>query len=491
MPVRFRDSLMRGALSLLLALAACGPTAPSEAEAELGTQRADIRIANSLSTDALVLNAISTNPQANAMLSTDSLKALFDPLTGAQYLRVQLRDPDAQKFMEYLVSCALPQGHDIPWYDPLTSTTRWWKGKAGLCPTWETQSPSTACLRRVSGCILARNNALGRRVELSMRGEVASLTGGGFPLEPVTAPAEYDPDTAQKLSSFSACATATQGVSRDCGWRGDAVGRCQPGATVSVGAGGAAACPGPALGASTGTRMVLRVCEGPVGCDENTNRFIDESEGSCSGSDPVVTFECPSNGYFSVMTGPWDSGAAGLTAVVASSAAPVQYGLSEAQVYSVREGAFYGNLFVPKALATKVEVVVHRQGDQVSYEVVGDDAVVPGAIYKQMFSCYDPSWVNGAAYSTHRVCALPASGANCATTVVGPCWGNSETSAGKCASQDGSMVVGDGDFEQCRDINNAVWKEPVTTFLHMPCDPTSTSPGAELCKRVANKRGSK
>ncbi|MBJ6766156.1 hypothetical protein JGU66_35845 [Myxococcaceae bacterium JPH2] len=491
MAVRFRDSLMRGVLPLLLALAGCGPTAPSESEAGLGTQRADIRIANSLSTDALVLNAISTNPQANGLLSSASLAALFDPATGDAYLRVQLHDPDAQKFMEYLVSCALPAGHDIPWYDPLTSTARAWKGKAGLCPMWEAQSPNTQCLRRVSGCILARNNALGRRVELSMRGEASSLPGGGFPLEPVTAPAEFDPDTAQKLSSFSACSTGTQGASRDCGWKADAVGRCQPGATVAVGAGGAAACPGPTLGASTGARMILRVCEGTVGCDEHANRFIDESEGSCAGSAPALTFECPSDGYFSVMTAPWDSAASGLAVVSASSTSTVQYGLSEAQVYSVREGAFYGNLFVPKALATKVEVVVHRQGDQTFYEVEGDDVVIPGAIYKQMYSCYDPAWVNGAAYSTHRVCALPASGANCATTVVGACWGNSESSPGKCASQDGSLVVGDGDFEQCRDTTNGLWKEPVTTFLHMPCDPTSTNPGSELCKRIPSKKGSK
>lgn len=478
MAIRFRRSLLR-TLPLLLALAGCEPASPDEAGPALVSETADIRIANSLTTQALVLNAISTNPTANGLLATNKLSTLFAPVGGSTYLRRQLRDPDAQKFMEYLVGCALATGQNLSWFDPLTSSTQVWHGSAGLCPEWATLSPpSDACLNRVSACILARNNAQGRRVELSLRGEVWG-SPGVFSLEPVTVPADHDPNTSQRLASVDACAVPTQGASRDCGWRLDAIGRCQPGAPVSVGAGGAESCPGPALGSTTGARTVLRVCEGTVGCDSGAARFLDESAGSCAGTDPVVTFTCPADGYFSVMEAPWDSATTGSANVAVTSTWLASYGLSEAQVFGVREGAFYGNLFNPDALGAHVEV---REGKQGRYEVVGKDAVVKGSVYKEMYSCYDPGWQNGAAYATHRVCALPSSGSNCAATVVGSCWNPSVPSASKCATQDGSQVWGDGDFEACRDTGGEAWMEPVTVFLHHPCDVSTRQP-PELCMR--------
>lgn len=476
---------------LLLALAGCGTAIHEESESPApSTQGAEIRIANSLSTDALVLNAISANPTANGLLATKALTDLFGPTasSGHSYISLQLHDPDAQKFMEYLVGCALADGDELDWYDPRPASAgpRKWAGKAGLCTDWKDSVPTGQCKRLVSACILARNNALGRRVELSIRGQ--HWTGPGvFTLEPVTRPAEADPNPLVPLTSFTACSGPQTGAARNCGWKADAIGSCTPGATVWVGAGGQTSCPsGPALGASSGGQMVLRVCDGVVGCDHLGARFVTEAVGSCAGSAPAVSFTCPYQGnpttaWFSVMTAPWDSLDTAATATVAvSSLAGAQYNLSEQQVYGMREGAFYGNVFDPAALHPQVNVFVAREGD--NYAVKGDDVHVQGAIYRQMFSCFDPGWSSGAAYSANRVCALPASGENCAATVTGACWTTSNT-PGKCATQDGPDVPGDGDFEQCKDTLGNLWKEPVTTWLNSACDTVQAANGTRTCGR--------
>lgn len=475
---------------LVLALSGCGTGLHEEAGSPApSTQAAEIRIANSLSTDALVLNAISANPTANGLLASSALTALFGPTAtaGHAFIRQQLHDPDAQKFMEYLVGCALPSGDYVDWYDPRPASAgpKRWYGKAGLCPAWKTSAPTGQCKRMVSACVLARNNALGRRVELSLRGE--HWTGPGvFTLEPVTRPAEQDPNPLVALNSFTSCVGAQSGAARNCGWKADAIGSCSPGSPVFVGAGGATSCPGPVLGSSSGGQMVLRVCDGIVGCDHLGARFITEAVGSCAGAAPVTSFICPDQGsptsWFSVMTAPWSSlNTTSFATVAVSSSAGAQYNLSEEEVYGTREGAFYGNIFDPTALHPQVNVRVVREDD--GYVVVGDTARIDGAIYRRMFSCYDPDWASGAAYSTHRVCALPSSGQNCAATVAGPCWNSYNPAAGMCATDDGSDVSGDGDFELCRDPANNVWREPVTTYLNSACDTVQTDAGTRTCVR--------
>ncbi|EAU61586.1 conserved hypothetical protein, partial [Stigmatella aurantiaca DW4/3-1] len=245
--------------SFLIGLAGCEP-AFMEERAGWGTHEEEIRIPNSLTTQALVFNALSTNKIANRLLGTKPLAYLFSP-PGEPTIAHQLQDPAAQQFMHYLVGCALANGQTLEWKEPATGLLKTWHGQLGICPAWKTQVPTQACLQQVSSCLLARNNAFGMRVELSLRGE-HPLSPSVFQLEPVTPPAEYDPATAQRLASFVPCGTPTLGVQRNCGWSGDAIGSCQPGTRVVLGAGGKdpGTCTGTALGSSSGTQMVLRVC---------------------------------------------------------------------------------------------------------------------------------------------------------------------------------------------------------------------------------------
>lgn len=461
-------------------LAGCEPTVlPAEAAPGLATHAAEVRIANSLTTRALLYNAISTNPVANRQVATSALGAAFHPVTGDAYLREQLRDVDAQHLMEYLVSCALGSGEAVAWSDPLTGTVRQWEGKSGLCPEWAASAPSEACLRRVSACIVARNNAFGRRVELSLRGEDVS-DFGKFALEPVTLPTEYEPDTSARVASFEPCGQGETSARRDCGWTVDALGRCTPGQTVRLGAGGQApdTCTDAPLGATLSGRAVLRVCEGLAGCDGHAERLLAWSEGSCGEEAPSVAFTCPASGGFNVMLAPWDSAeeAVAVVGVEERTAAATTYGLSEQAAFRYREGAFYGTLFDTQALAAHVHVqrgVVYGKGQHVK-----------GSVYRKMFSCYDAAWRNGAAYATHRVCALPtAVPEDCAATVAGPCWDTEEAKRSLCAQQDGTAVrKGDGDYEGCQDPSGATWKEPVTVFLHGACD-LAPAGLADICLR--------
>ncbi|WP_160174647.1 hypothetical protein [Archangium violaceum] len=462
---------------MLLGAPGCQSEPPEEAwESASGTVERELRVANSLTTKALVLNAISTNPAANDLLAGGGLASLFHPITGDSYLQLQLRDVDAQSFMSYLVGCALPAGRPLAWKDPLTLTTRTWEGKAGLCPQWELGAPSDVCKNRVSACLLARNNALGRRVELSMRGE-DPLQPALFWLESQTRPVEYDPDSG-RVPSYDACTTAQSGVGRDCGWKGDFIGRCAPGQTVRLGAGGRApdqCLSGPALGTWSGARMMLRVCEGNIGCDSGDTRYLGQSQGTCLSTNAAVTFTCPASGFFNVMSAPYDSTLTGNVAVAVETgtSAGTTYRLSEKAVYRLREGAYYGNIFDSKALATKVFV-------EESGRIVGKEQTIQGSVYKKMFSCQAPEWSNDAAYASHRVCALPGSGANCAARVVGECVNHNTPLTSKCRKEDGAVVVGDGDFEECSDSEGRTWMEPITVFLYEACGLTPGTP-PDLC----------
>ncbi|MFP2912763.1 hypothetical protein ACLESD_48705 [Pyxidicoccus sp. 3LFB2] len=467
---------------LVLATSGCGTAIHGEDESPAtSTQEGEIRIANSLTTQALVLNAISANLDSNRKLSQQSLQSLFDPAGGDANTRRRLGDPKAQQLMSYLVGCALNQGDSVNWFDPLTFTARRWYGQAGLCPSWGTAAPTADCLERVSSCLLARNNALGRRVELSMRGEHQLWPAGPniYTLEPQTRPADHHPTTSQPLASFLPCSPTTQqGPGRDCGWKADGIGYCAASGPVQVGAGGLTSCPGPApaLGSSN-MQTVLRVCSGVNGCDHADARNLGEATGSCAGISPVpvVSFTCTAGQFFSVMAAPFSASttSALLPNVAASPSNVVSYGLSETEVYTEREGAFYGNVFDYKALArgVNVDVVQYGQGREARYVVVGADVEIKGSVYTRMFSCYDPTWANGPAYSSHRLCALPGSGANCAATVTGACFTSLNPPVpGKCAIDEGSMTEGDRDYEECEDPLGNVWWHPVTTFLHSACD---------------------
>ncbi|MDC0712197.1 hypothetical protein POL68_27265 [Stigmatella sp. ncwal1] len=476
-------------LSVALCLMGCGPvldSAGDEAGAEQGWWEDAIRIPNSLLTRALVFNSMTTNRTAIQYLRTTSLTTLFAP-PGIPFIQSQLRDPNAQLVMSYLVGCALPAGQPLPWQDPITGTLRNWTGEAGLCPEWATSStPSNACLERVSACLLARNNPFGRRVDLSMRGENPS-NPNTFSLELQTRPSGYYPGVSSSVASLSACTSTQSGASRNCGWKVDYIGACAPESLVRVGAGGSLSpsCSGAPLGSTSSGQLLLRVCGDIASCDDTAKLNLTDT---CSASPaPEGTFTCPPSGYFNVMTAPTISSAQASGTVDVAAAGG--YRLSEAEVFPVREGAYYGTIFDAKALAIEIRMDgPHAVAvDVVTNQVLGlaSAASVSGSVYRKMYSCYDSNWTNGYAAATYRVCADPSNVEDCAALVMGACRDAAAPAfpGSKCATDDGPMVVGDGDYEGCRSNDNALWMNPVTVFLHAPCDVLGGYKNPTLCQR--------
>ncbi|WP_437554886.1 hypothetical protein WME97_22890 [Sorangium sp. So ce367] len=171
-------------------------------------------IANRVQRQVLGANMLTAN-QASLMALTTS------PLNDASFakgpLHQALLDPRAREVMAALVQCALgsdqPPVNWTPTKEDLSAKAAQdraarrsmarpgdlagdlaraqkdadasivadpdsWSGSVGLCRDWATQAPSEACQEVVSACLLARNNAEGVSLDISLRGD-PSLTLGG------------------------------------------------------------------------------------------------------------------------------------------------------------------------------------------------------------------------------------------------------------------------------------------------------------------------
>lgn len=452
----------RRALFFLPCFLVLGASAVARAEVDL----VYTRVGNGLPTSALVLNALSANPLANQWLATSPLSsATFSD----SYMQAQLMDPDARKFMKYLVSCALGRNQQVTWVNPTTSETATWHGSMGLCSEWNTQAPSQQCLELVSSCVLARNNALGVRVVLSVTGEDPVRASSFVPADRVpTDP--YVPRTYDTIASVNACAAPGSGnAKRNCGWTPAEVGSCTPGSWVRVGAGGRAPdqCGGAPLGSMGSQRVMLRVCRGLAGCNSTEGSggdlrdspdLLAQSEGSCGQQQPAVAFRCPADRIFNVMVAPYDSTGGSDQSWDVAAQSPASYPAPEAVVYETREGAFYGTIFGTNVLQPGVDVHVHAAGE--TYEVVGNKEVYEGSIYQRMFSCNDPGWTSRHAVAISRLCALPGN-YNCATVPTGEC-------SRQCQIDDGSVVRGNRDYERCASPGGIIWEWPLTSSVHIP-----------------------
>lgn len=153
-----------GVAALLISLTGCGrkprtepPAGPPDPQAPSAN---DSITHNAMTFNAMTFNALMLH--VNEKLRDFSLEQVVAP--GSPFEPDLERDPYSREFMEYLVSCALPEGEQIVW----RSYT--WNGELGLCPAWKQSAPDIACQELVSSCLLARVNAYGESVQLSLRG---------------------------------------------------------------------------------------------------------------------------------------------------------------------------------------------------------------------------------------------------------------------------------------------------------------------------------
>ena len=422
----------------------------SRAAAEPG-----IRILNSLATQDLELNALTTNRESLKALSTGPLNS--DAFANDWRLKHQLEHPPAQRVMQYLVECALPPTSAVKWKSQ-AGVGYVFKGAAGLCPEWEKDAPSLECQGYVTACLLARNNAYHLAVDISMRGEDPR---DAKRFNPSGASVEWSP-------MFLPCDTGGWGLTPECGWLGESVGQCTPGTTVTVAAGAPypGSCTGK-VGDISGDR-VLRVCKDPAGCTW-ADRLADADRNTCGGIAPSATFTCPADGQYSVMSAPYDRSAMPGTWARPRATAGT-YPAAPFGAFTFREGAFFGNLFDPDALS--IEVVLNREKN--FYPTLVDKGF-QGYPYLNVFACHSRDWVSGDDHLRSRICANATVGGDsvygCLAQPVGPCEkGSASPLPPKCDVSDGAKVLGDGDFEVCQDTAGYAHPEPITVYLRNPCD---------------------
>jgi hypothetical protein len=161
-------------LLLVAATLSAACTAPGDdGDPSIGNLAGQIKILNGAPTEAIVYNPLLAGVDANRALTEMPLAdKSFDRDAGHPALKLPLHDEAARTFMRYLVSCALDPDQIVTWTDAWVPAqpTYTFQGKLGLCPEWGKEAPSPGCLEVVSACVLARNNAFGREVPISLRG---------------------------------------------------------------------------------------------------------------------------------------------------------------------------------------------------------------------------------------------------------------------------------------------------------------------------------
>jgi hypothetical protein len=132
---------------------------------------------------ALTMNRLSMNGivASRVVATTMAENPLAIGRTDARMTVNPVSDPllstaEGREYFSYIVGCAMPAGQVVEGVaggQPLS-----FQGSVGLAPDWEYRAMSASEKRWVSACLLARVNAYGVSVPISMRGEHAALALG-------------------------------------------------------------------------------------------------------------------------------------------------------------------------------------------------------------------------------------------------------------------------------------------------------------------------
>jgi hypothetical protein len=125
-----------------------------------------------------VLPKLATNALTPAQLAGASIGT--NPLTQSA-LNSYAVNANARAALSYIVGCALPVGTNVTatYTESGAQMQMTFNGEIGLAPSWRTTALTTAEQRLVSGCVLARVNATGVSVIVSLRGPSAALNVAG------------------------------------------------------------------------------------------------------------------------------------------------------------------------------------------------------------------------------------------------------------------------------------------------------------------------
>jgi hypothetical protein len=382
------------------------------------------------------------------------LEALANgPLDDHTLLRVSANLDDEHvkvnvgRLLGKIVSCALDRGTKLS--DVAGIALR---GELGLCAEWANSSLSPSrkpvCLQVVSSCVLARVNAIGARVILSLRASDPALrslrvrdpellkTRDAVPVEN-----RYRENHGTPIPSFERCAPS--GSQANCGFLRGFVGQCIPNRAVRI----AASPPG----------TTIRVCKGLYGCDKiaRSPRWpIRAYAGLVRQGVDSLNVVCPMSGYYGVMVKPPSQAKPAVKVTSKGGTYPAR----EEQVFTFAEGAFYGNLFDTNKSLDRCAGGQMLAGDQ--------------------YACFSNGWNSGVDQINDRYCNL-GTGSNCLVNQPMPCFRESGAADNRCESDALSGLA----FARCKATFPAAsgpppglqvpWEWALTTYLNNPCDLSS------------------
>ncbi|HZJ66462.1 MAG TPA: hypothetical protein VFD36_23305 [Kofleriaceae bacterium] len=462
---------------------------------------------NGLTATALADNQALLDGLAQIALTDVVFSGPPPAVVGAPDWSALLAKPYAADLTQYIVSCALDpcERVQLPADGRLAEVQRqfpagfpgelglcgksyndWAAGNGGSAETlWTDGKPTDGCLQRVSACVLARVNAVEARVPISMRGD------GMSPVSKVPVQTEYRENHGTPIQSFKACDRMClwgDRLRRNCDWEPRHVGQCVR--DLPPGAGGAPRKVRLAIDSSTPLR--IRICKGIYGCDD-----VNPAHGAGAPTEPVfahgrlatfptyyggqmvyqgeaqrgssIEFDCPDDGpvvldadgnklrtgYYSVMLGTLDPGVSlTATADVSLTHSPQAgtlpfarhdaYPADEDQVFTFREGGFYGTLFSPPPRDVDPATCDRSPGDQ--------------------YACASEIWTPFAATVTARHCAGPLSSRGCFGHPPGQCDVPDASLHCEAAAKDSGPRL----YAAC--VGGQRWLHPYTTYLNHPCD---------------------
>lgn len=394
----------------------------------------------------------------------------------------------APPLVEHIVSCALGgyAAIELPSVGGATPVYRALRheydglltGRLGYCPEWRLRKPGSACLERVTACVLARVNATGSSVALSLRDRHWE------PLPRVRVETSFRERHGVPIESFKSCEhVCLRGhpLHRNCDWEPRFVGQCERGQEVKL----------ELTRPDAPTRV--RICTGTYGCDsyvpgagdqtldippEYGGRMVETAR--LGGTDAhALTFICGAKqpgagarGYttlrFSVMLASATDQPLPFGADLTPTASPggTRYPASEEDVFAFREGTFYGSLFE-----------------------------VPGP-RDELWVCHSNTWTAEAAMRSHRLCAGSTAQEpdGCFRNPSGPCERDPVRGwPGRCDYARGGSRAGMGVDKRPSWIATACasrapswptarrFAHPITTYLEHPCDSFDDD---EQCRRA-------
>ncbi|WP_437896382.1 hypothetical protein [Sorangium sp. So ce124] len=364
---------------------------------------------------------------------------------------------DANELMDVIVSCALDPDEKVT--AKVRAGTFTWQGQLGLCGkesplgSWGGDVPTQGCLEVVSSCVLARMNALERQVPISIRGQDASL----FVLRDKVR-VERELRDRKPIASFEACTTdVTKGKKeRDCGWQAAYVGRCEPKTSVTL-----------ERELLFEEQPMVRVCRGIYGCDHDQPDVASSPElpyyaGFVAdfAKDEKISFPCPPGDLFSVMLAS-PSSKEPLPPeldVHPSPGTPAHYPAKEEDVFTYREGSFFGDVF---------------KGT------------------KSRYACYSDIWSLGKAHLADRLCAGPA-GEDCLPHEPSPCRAAPDGDE-RAAPATTHLCFGESEapssaYLDCEGEQRVrpPWHHGVTVFLSDPCALSSDTKSCLLAQKCTH-----